>query len=128
MSFIFTYKEDSHPWISERVAYGEPETRKRREWNGLHHLEYRYSWMNGVEIRAEGNTFAVKYLSMEIWNEEKQERTYRNAWITDKTITQENVKQLVEWGRARKNIIGMGCLYFNKKSNGASKYTYCDTI
>jgi hypothetical protein len=104
MSFIFTCKEDSHPWISEQVAYGEPETRERREWNGRHHLEYRYAWVNGVEIRAEGDTFAVNYLSMEIWNEEKQERTYKNAWITDKTITRENVKELVEWGRARWKI------------------------
>jgi hypothetical protein len=41
---------------------------------------------------------------MELWNEEKQERTYKNAWITDKTITRENVKELVEWGRARWKI------------------------
>ncbi|MDR3342017.1 MAG: hypothetical protein LBT14_04375 [Treponema sp.] len=65
---------------------------------------YRYAWVNGVEIRAEGDTCTVNYLSMELWNEEKQERTYKNAWITDKTITRENVKELVEWGRARWKI------------------------
>jgi hypothetical protein len=50
--------------------------------------------VNGVAIRAEGDTFAINYLAMEIWNEEKQERTFKNAWITDKRITKDNVKQL----------------------------------
>ncbi|MDR2070855.1 MAG: hypothetical protein LBP81_05510 [Treponema sp.] len=59
---------------------------KRREWNGRNHLEYRYRWTKGVEIRDSRETLLVNYLYMEIWNEEKGKVTYKNAWVTDKEI------------------------------------------
>jgi hypothetical protein len=74
---------------------------RRREWNGRNHLEYRYRWINGVGIRDNKETLLVKYLYMEIWNEEKGKVTYRNAWVTDKEIVAENVRLLVECGRTR---------------------------
>jgi hypothetical protein len=38
---------------------------------------------------------------MEIWNEEKGKVTYKNAWVTDKEISEENVQLLAECGRTR---------------------------
>jgi hypothetical protein len=54
LSFLFTCKDESHPWIAEQVRWGEAETLVITEWNGRNHLEYRYRWINGIENRAEG--------------------------------------------------------------------------
>ncbi|MCL2130777.1 MAG: hypothetical protein FWH35_10555 [Treponema sp.] len=46
----------------------------------------------------------VNYFSLSIWNEEKNEQTYYNTWITNKTITCNNVAHLALCGRARWKI------------------------
>jgi hypothetical protein len=104
MSFIFTCKDESHPWIAEQIANGEMETYRRREWNKRNHLEYRYTWVNGIENRCDGEKLLVNYLDLQIWNEEKGEITYHNSWITNKTITKDNVKLLADCARARWKI------------------------
>ena len=70
-SFIFTCKEDSHPWLTETVKNSFLEERSRREWNGRHHLIYTYQWINGVEIRDNKETLLVNYLSLSIWKDRK---------------------------------------------------------
>jgi hypothetical protein len=104
MSFIFTCKDESHPWIAEQVKYAQKEQHTRREWNGRNHLEYRYSWVNGIENRAEGERLSVNYLYFQIWNEEKQSITYTNSWITNKPINVDNVESLAVCGRTRWKI------------------------
>jgi hypothetical protein len=56
MSFIFTCKEESHPWLTETVKHSYMGEKTRREWNGRHHLVYRYRWLNGVDIRDDRET------------------------------------------------------------------------
>ncbi|MDR1251625.1 MAG: hypothetical protein LBK62_05600, partial [Treponema sp.] len=104
MSFIFTCKEASHPWLTETVGNSYLHESRRRVWNGRHHLEYRYRWINGVEIRDHQETLLVNYLDFQIWNEEKGKATYHNSWITNKTITKDKVGLLTECGRARWKI------------------------
>jgi hypothetical protein len=103
-SFIFTCKETSHPWLSETVENSYLEESSRREWNGRHHLKYTYRWLNGVEIRDNKQTLLVNYLSLAIWNEERNKRTFYNTWITNKTITEDNVALVASCGRARWKI------------------------
>jgi hypothetical protein len=62
MSFLLTCREESHLWIAEQVRYGEGETREVREWNRRTHLRRRYSRVNGIENRAEGEKLPVNYL------------------------------------------------------------------
>jgi len=103
-SFIFTCREESHPWIAEQVANSYPQTHKKRKWNGRNHMEYRYSWVNGVENRADGEKMLVNWLSLEVWNEEAKKVTYHNTWITDKEVTKDTAAELAECGRARWKI------------------------
>ena len=103
-SFIFTCKEDSHPWIAETVKNSFLEETSRREWNGRHHLRYTYQWLNGLEIRDNKETLLVNYLSLAIWNEQLHKRTFYNTWITNKTITSSNAAHLASCGRARWKI------------------------
>ncbi|GHU73831.1 hypothetical protein AGMMS49992_13660 [Clostridia bacterium] len=74
------------------------------EKKGKNHLEYRYRWMNGVEIRDNRENLDANYLYMEIWNNENDEVTYKNSWITDKMIDRSNVKHLSECARSRWKI------------------------
>jgi hypothetical protein len=104
MHFLLTCKDESHPWIAEQVKYSDMQKRTRTEWNGKNHLEYRYSWVNGIENRADGEKLAVNYLYFEIWNKEKEKTTFRNSWITDHEITRENAEHIAECARARWKI------------------------
>jgi len=103
-SFIFTCKEDSHPWLTETVENSYLEETSRREWNGRHHLTYTYRWLNGVEIRDNKQTLMVNYFSLSIWNEEKNKQTFYNSWITNKTVTNDNVSLLASCARSRWKI------------------------
>jgi len=104
LSFIFTCKEQTHPWLSETVQNSYLSEKSHREWNGRHHLVYRYQWLNGVEIRDSRETLPVNYISLQITNEEKGKVTYRNSWVTDKEVREDNVMLLASCGRARWKI------------------------
>ncbi|GHU39466.1 hypothetical protein FACS1894190_04260 [Spirochaetia bacterium] len=104
LSFIFTCKDDSHPWIAEQFKYSTPETLTRVVWTGKNHREYRYTWVNGLENRADGEKLPVQYLHFEIYVRETGKIVYKNSWITDKTITKDNVGLPVDCGRARWKI------------------------
>jgi hypothetical protein len=104
MSFIFTCKEESHPWLTETVKNSYLREKTLREWNGRHHVVYRYRWLNGVEIRDNRETMAVNYVYMEIEKEKEKKVTYKNSWITNKEVTEENVEWIARCGRARWKI------------------------
>jgi hypothetical protein len=104
MHFLFTCKEDSHPWIYEQVTYGDVKSYEKRTWNGRNHLIHRYRFVNGIENRAEGEKILVNYLYYEIYNEEKKTITYRNSWITSHELNAENVETVADCGRARWKI------------------------
>jgi hypothetical protein len=104
MSFLLTCKDESHPWIAEQARYGALETREVREWNGRAHVRHRYSWVNGIENRAEGEKLLVNYLRYELYNEQKGAVTYRNSWITNHALDTETVRNITDCARARWKI------------------------
>jgi hypothetical protein len=102
--FIFTCKPDSHPWLYDSIDKGCMEGKTVEKWTGRQHLEYRYEWYNGVEIREEQPTLQVNIFSLEIFNREKGKITYRNSWITDLEVNGKNVAEMTECARARWKI------------------------
>ena len=117
LSFIFTCKDDSHPWIAEQFKQGLPETLIAGNWDGKSHLEYRYKWVNGIENRADGDKLPVNYIYFEIYNKEQDKVTYKNSWITNKTVSKENVKHLAVCARSRWKIE-------NENNNVLKNYGY----
>jgi hypothetical protein len=117
LSFLFTCKDESHPWIAEQYRWSEPETLTRTEWNGKSHVEHRYQWVNGLENRAEGEKLLVNYVYYETYNREQGKIVYQNSWITDKPVTRENVQLLAECGRTRWKIE-------NENNNVLKNYGY----
>jgi len=104
MHFIFTCKEDTHRWLYDSIDEGCMQRKTVKKWTGREHLEYRYQWYNGVEIREEQPTLEVNIFSLEIWNEEKGKPTYRNSWITNLEVNERNVQEMAECARARWKI------------------------
>ena len=104
MHFIFTCKSDSHQWLYDSIDSDCMKGKTVGEWTGRSHLEYRYQWYNGVEIREERPTVVVNIFSLDIWNEEKGEITYQNSWITDLEVTEKNVIEMTKCARARWKI------------------------
>jgi hypothetical protein len=94
MHFIFTCKDESHPWIAGEVKDAPFERTEWTEWNGRNHLVHTVSWLNGLDNRADGQTLRVNYLSYRIENREKGKTTYHNTWITDKRITGDNAREM----------------------------------
>jgi hypothetical protein len=102
MSFIFTCKEKTHPWLTGTVKNSYPQKKERQEWNGRHHLIYPSpAGDRGGEIRDGREMILVKYIYMEIENEEKKEVTYRNNCITNKAVTEDNAALIASCGRAQ---------------------------
>jgi hypothetical protein len=104
MSFLFTCKPDSHPWLSETVEHSFPEERVVRKWTGRYHQISTYRWINGVPLRDSGDALMVNYLYVQIRNEETGKVGYTNSWVTDKKITGDTVELLASCGRARWKI------------------------
>jgi hypothetical protein len=103
-SFIFTCKPDSHPWLTETVNNSFLESKERKEWKGSYHMTYRYRWCNEVPIRDHRKTLLVNYVYLEIENSKSGRVTYRNSWITNKPVDEENVERIASCGRARWKI------------------------
>jgi hypothetical protein len=106
-SFIFTCKEESHPWLTETVRNSYMHEVKEEKWDARKkkRVEYTWKYLNGVPIRYdESEPFEVNYFSMEIRAEGAKKPSYYNSWITNKAITDQNVAYLAECGRTRWKI------------------------
>ncbi|MDR3312282.1 MAG: ISNCY family transposase [Spirochaetaceae bacterium] len=104
MSFIFTCKPKSHPWLTETITNSYLDELSVKNWKGKNHHVGTYKWLNGVEIRDDKKTLLVNYLYLEIKNKETGKVGYKNGWVTNKTITKENCVSLAAFGRARWKI------------------------
>jgi hypothetical protein len=106
-SFIFSCKDESHPWLSETLGNSDLQEVRQQKWDSRKkkHVNYIWKYINGVPIRYdEHNPFLVNYLSFEIRAEGAKKPSYYNSWVTNKPITAMNVRYLAECGRARWKI------------------------
>jgi hypothetical protein len=104
--FIFVCKPDSHTHLYTWVELLEPgkdlRTRKMRVKNKGKWEDHTYRYANAVPlVEGEG---ALKLNWCEVTVSSKGKPIYHNAFITDFTITDENVAGIVAAGRARWKI------------------------
>jgi hypothetical protein len=104
MSFLFTCKPESHPWLSETVEHSFLEKLIVKKWTGRYHQISTYRWINGVPLRDSKDALMVNYLYLQVKNEQSGEVIYTNSWITDKKITKENIELLASCARGRWKI------------------------
>jgi hypothetical protein len=103
MSYILVAKPDDHKilmeWVNEQRQLKEVSRMEFRDKKGRLHV---YEWINGVPLNGNKETVITNYF--EYWLIDKEKVTYHNSWVTDISISEENVKDLVRGGRCRWKI------------------------
>ena len=104
MSFILVAKPTDHKtlfeWVDEITAMGEAEYLEVIDKKGNRH---KYQWINDVTLNGSRNADQVNFFQYWIINK-KGKTTYHNSWVTDLTVSRENIRDLVKGGRARWKI------------------------
>ena len=105
--FIFVCKPESHPtlynWVN-LLENGPPlHALKRRVKKGAHWQTYSYRYANQVPLAEGADALKVNWCEVTVTNAEGAV-LYRNGFITDFPVTEENVAALVAAGRARWKI------------------------
>lgn len=106
--YIFTCKPGSHKYLSEWLNDLEEgknihvfEKRVKNEKNKWETHTYRYA--NGVPLTHEEGALKVNWCEVTITNDDGKV-SYKNSFITDFEITNENVSDIVKSGRTRWKI------------------------
>lgn len=103
MSFVLVAKPTDHKllfqWVEELDGLGGVEhmelvDQKRRR----HH----YRWVKQVPLNGTRDADQVNFF--EYWLKVDQKVTYHNSWVTDRTVSDKNIVELVKAGRARWKI------------------------
>ena len=107
-NYIFVCKELSHKKLYEVVhmvdKLGNMDTKSKIELNKQRKKNtYNYRYLNEVDLTGDANSIKVNWCSVEVKNE-KGKIIHSNAFITDYIITDENIEEIVEAGRARWKI------------------------
>ena len=101
--FIFTAKPSSHKTLSEWLDGAEVNVIERRHGKGRKKSTIRYRWLNDLPLRDGKGAAHVNWFAVEIINA-KGETTYTNSFVTSIAISESNVADLAECGRARWKI------------------------
>jgi hypothetical protein len=100
MHFVFVAKPADHPYLMEYVSRSAEIQEKVIRC--ADEKTHRYRWVNDAPLSGREDALSVNYFSFEICSE--TEVTYRNSWVTDHAVTEQNIEQLVCAGRARWKI------------------------
>jgi hypothetical protein len=106
LDFIFVCKPESHPtlynWVNllQRPQLG---TLKARVKVGAHFHTYTYRYANGVPLAEGQDALKVNWCEVKVTDHQNQV-IYRNGFVTNLNLTEQNVAALVAAGRARWKI------------------------
>ena len=113
MSFILVAKPSDHKvlneWFTELSQMGETLRLNHKDLKGREHL---YEWINEIPLNGRQDAHNVNYFQYSLIVKGKV--TYHNSWVTDITITEHNIVDLVKGGRARWKVENEG---FNTLKN-----------
>ncbi|MCU0286317.1 MAG: ISNCY family transposase [Acidobacteria bacterium] len=124
LNFILVCKEDSHKTLYEYVQFlkEDVQTLEVRRWQGKEVLLDRYRFLNGVPLRGGEDALEVNWCELITTNEgsgasgasgdsgdngdsgDSGKIIYKNTFVSNIKISQENVKEIVANGRARWKI------------------------
>jgi len=107
-SFIFVCKPDSHTslyeWIAVLEQNGGVETVSQRHWNGKHGVIWRYRFVNQVPLRNGNDAMLVHWCELVMTHETTGKILYHNTFVTNHSVTVDNVALIVQAGRTRWKI------------------------
>lgn len=102
MHYLFAAKPEDHKYMMEWL----------NGYLALNHVEFIdekdrkhfYEWMNDVPLNGNKDTIYVNFLRCTITRKNKKDEdevVFKNSWITDLVILEDNIKTLVKAGRCR---------------------------
>ena len=101
MHYILVAKPGDHTYLFEWVTiFSESPCLEIIDDKGRTH---QYRWKNSVPLHGDANAVNVNFLEYHLINPEGKV-TYRNSWVTDFQISEQNIIQLVQAGRCRWKI------------------------
>lgn len=102
MHYLFVAKPLDHKYMMEWVdAYDEVDRLQCEDDKGRRHI---YEWINDVPLNGQVDSVKVNFLRCRVMKTDKsgeEKIAYKNSWVTDIDITQENITTLVNAGRCR---------------------------
>lgn len=103
MHYILAAKEGDHKGLKEWIAAYDKLEELVVVDDKAKHI---YKWMNKVPLNERKEAVEVNYFEYKMEIEKKGERkiVYKNSWVTDIEIGEENIRKLVKAGRARWKI------------------------
>jgi hypothetical protein len=103
--FVMTCKPDSHQALYEEVAalnaIGAVTEITDRVWTGHGHERRTYRYVNHVPLRADAKTLMVNWCEITVVDETTGDVRYRNAFATNRILSDDTVRPVVAAGRAR---------------------------
>lgn len=105
-SFIYVCKTSSHKYLYEWIDAFSPadlHEKTERKWNGKEHLIYRYRYCNDVPLKDGDAVLRVNWMELTIMDTKGHVRKCF-SFVTNITITDENIIQMISYGRSRWKI------------------------
>ncbi len=100
-NFILVCKPDSHTTLYEWVDFTGAEEHTVRHWNGRFGEIHTYRYVQHVPLRRGDKALFVDWCELTITHESDGRILYRNAFVTNYSVAQDNVESIVQAGRAR---------------------------
>jgi len=101
MHYLLVAKPGDHKYLFEWVnAFSKIPSLEIIDDQGRTH---QYRWKNDVPLHGEAQAITVNFLEYHLINPEGKV-TYRNSWVTDFQISEQNIIFLVQAGRCRWKI------------------------
>lgn len=106
VNFILVCKGSSHPALYEELDLlsrldDAVTSLQTRAWNGRFHEITRYRYASSLPLRSGDDALRVNWCEVTVLNEQTGAILYKSAFITNFTISDHNVAQIVRSGRAR---------------------------
>lgn len=103
--FIFVCHRQSHPALYAVVdavtGLGRLPTITQRQWNGRYGEIWTYRYLNDVPLRSGEDALSVNWCDLVITHEETGDILYRNEWVTNLQLDENNTPEIVACGRSR---------------------------
>lgn len=110
--FIFVCKRESHDylydWVDALEHAGDLKTVATRKWNGKYHEVTTYRFAENVPLRDGDDAMRLQWCGVTVVREEDGKDLYRNAFVSDRIITNETIADVIVWGRSRWKIENEG--------------------
>jgi len=105
-SFIYVCKTSSHKYLYEWIDEFSPADLNEtydRKWTGKKRRIYRYRYRNDIPIKDGERALLVNWMELTI-SDPDGTVIKRHSFVTDITITEENIRELISYGRSRWKI------------------------